>query len=31
MAHLKPSGFYELIPPGEYGNTAGIKAKTAGG
>jgi hypothetical protein len=23
--HLKLSGFYELVPPGEYGNEAGIK------
>lgn len=27
VVHLKVSGFYELIPPGEYGNLEGIKAK----
>jgi hypothetical protein len=30
VVHLKLSGFYELVPPGEYGNTAGIKARPAG-
>ena len=29
VVHLKLSGFYELVPPGEYGNLAGIKAKPA--
>ena len=27
IVHLKLSGFYELVPPGEYGNEAGIKAR----
>lgn len=27
VVHLKLSGFYELVPPGEYGNEAGIKPK----
>jgi hypothetical protein len=27
VVKLKLSGFYELVPPGEYGNEAGIKAK----
>ena len=27
VVHLKLSGFYELVAPGEYGNTAGIKPK----
>jgi hypothetical protein len=26
VVHLKLSGFYELVPPGEYGNQAGIVA-----
>lgn len=26
IVHVKLSGFYELIPPGEYGNQTGIKA-----
>ena len=26
VVHLKLSGFYQLIPPGEYGNKAGIEA-----
>jgi hypothetical protein len=29
VVHLKISGFYELVPPGEYGNEAGIKARTS--
>jgi hypothetical protein len=29
VVHLRLSGFYELIPPGEYGNEAGIKPATA--
>jgi hypothetical protein len=29
VVKLKLSGFYELVPPGEYGNEAGIKAKPA--
>ena len=28
VVHLKLSGFYDLVPPGEYGNQAGIKART---
>ena len=28
VVHLKLSGYYELVPPGEYGNQAGVKAKT---
>jgi hypothetical protein len=28
VVHLKLSGFYQLIPPGEYGNKAGIKANS---
>ncbi len=27
VVHLKLSGFYDLVPPGAYGNLAGIKAK----
>jgi len=27
VVHLKISGFYELVPPGEYGNEAGIQPK----
>ncbi len=27
VVRLKLAGFYELVPPGEYGNEAGIKAK----
>ncbi|HWA21946.1 MAG TPA: hypothetical protein VG735_06080 [Caulobacterales bacterium] len=27
VVHLKLSGFYELVPPGEYGNAAGISPK----
>ena len=27
--HLKVSGFYELVPPGEYGNLDGIKPRPA--
>ena len=30
VVHLKLSGFYELIPPGEYGNLEGIKAPDSG-
>ena len=26
VVHLKISGFYDLVPPGEYGNEAGIEA-----
>jgi hypothetical protein len=26
VVHLKISGFYDLVPPGEYGNDAGIEA-----
>jgi hypothetical protein len=26
VVHLKISGFYDLVPPGEYGNQAGIEA-----
>jgi hypothetical protein len=26
VVHLKISGFYDLVPPGEYGNNAGIEA-----
>ncbi len=26
VVHLKLSGFYELVPPGQYGNLAGVKA-----
>jgi len=29
VVHLKLSGFYDLVPPGEYGNTAGIRANPA--
>jgi hypothetical protein len=29
VVKLKLSGFYELVPPGEYGNEAGIKAREA--
>lgn len=29
VVHLKMSGFYQLVPAGEYGNTAGIKANPA--
>jgi hypothetical protein len=29
--HLKLSGFYELVPPGEYGNEAGIEPEPASG
>jgi hypothetical protein len=29
VVHLKLSGFYELVPPGEYGNLAGIRARDA--
>jgi len=29
--HLKISGFYELVPPGEYGNEAGIKPQSPSG
>jgi hypothetical protein len=28
VVHLKLSGFYELVPPGQYGNQAGIVANT---
>ena len=28
VVHLKLSGFYDLVPPGDYGNLAGIKART---
>jgi hypothetical protein len=28
IVHLKISGFYDLVPPGEYGNVAGIEANT---
>ncbi len=27
VVHLKLSGFYELVPPGAYGNQAGVKAR----
>jgi hypothetical protein len=27
VVHLKLAGFYELVPPGEYGNEAGIEPK----
>ena len=27
--HLKLSGFYELVPPGEYGNEAGVQPVAA--
>lgn len=30
VVHMKLSGFYELIPPGEYGNEAGIEPVRAG-
>ncbi len=30
VVKLRLSGFYELVPPGEYGNEAGIAAKDAG-
>ena len=30
VVHLKLSGFYELVPPGEYGNLEGIKAPEPG-
>lgn len=26
VVHLKLSGFYDLVPPGQYGNLAGVKA-----
>jgi hypothetical protein len=29
VVHLRLSGFYELVPPGEYGNEAGIEPKSA--
>lgn len=29
--HLKLSGFYELVPPGEYGNEGGIEPQPASG
>jgi hypothetical protein len=29
--HLKLSGFYELVPPGEYGNEGGITPQPASG
>ncbi len=29
VVHLKLSGFYELIPPGEYRNQPGIEANKA--
>jgi hypothetical protein len=29
VVHLKISGFYDLVAPGEYGNNAGIKANEA--
>lgn len=29
VVHLKISGFYTLVPPGEYGNEAGIEANKA--
>jgi hypothetical protein len=29
VVKLKLSGFYELVPPGQYGNEAGIVAKRA--
>ena len=29
VVHLKLSGFYELVPPGEYGNLGGLKPRTA--
>jgi hypothetical protein len=29
LVHLKISGFYTLVPPGEYGNDAGIEANKA--
>jgi hypothetical protein len=28
VVHLKLSGFYELVPPGQYGNLGGIKPKS---
>ena len=28
VVHLRLSGFYELVPPGEYGNEAGILPRT---
>jgi len=31
IVHLKLSGFYELVPPGQYGNQAGIVANVARG
>jgi hypothetical protein len=31
VVHLKLSGFYELVPPGEYGNQAGIVANVPHG
>ena len=31
VVHLKLSGFYELVPPGEYGNLGGIKPKAPKG
>jgi len=31
VVHLKLSGFYELVPPGEYGNLGGIQPKAAKG
>jgi hypothetical protein len=30
VVHLKLSGFYELIPPGEYGNEAKIEPQQKG-
>jgi hypothetical protein len=30
VVRLRLAGFYELVPPGEYGNEAGIVAKEAG-
>ena len=30
VVKLRLSGFYELVPPGQYGNEAGIVARTAG-
>ena len=29
VVYLKVSGFYELVPPGQYGNMAGMKAEPA--
>jgi hypothetical protein len=29
VVHLKISGFYDLVPAGEYGNDAGIEANKA--